>query len=231
MRGKFRLVYLDVMAGPGRCIEEDTGDEFAGSPFVALDFEFSDYIFIEADQKLNAALEQRLSGHPKSDKIKVINGDWSRLARKGDFVFDASTLVVAFIDPTGIAAVPMNAMCQLMKNPRIDLLVTIQHRLGVTWNVPQYLQSQPGTSAISKFLGHEDWRSWETHDASAFARKAIDDFCRQIHDKGFQEARHVSVPERNPLYRFAYFSRHSRGGDFWDKILKIDDKGQRELQF
>ncbi len=45
MRNKFRLVYLDVMAGPGCCKEEKTGDEFPGSPFVALDFDFSRYFF------------------------------------------------------------------------------------------------------------------------------------------------------------------------------------------
>jgi len=37
----------------------------------------------------------------------------------------------------------------------------------------------------------------------------------------------VWVPEHNPLYRFTLFTRHPRGEDFWNKILKIDEKGQR----
>jgi hypothetical protein len=50
-------------------------------------------------------------------------------ARSGKLKFSEDTLVVAFIDPTGISQVPMNAMLQLTKNKRIDLLVTIQHSL------------------------------------------------------------------------------------------------------
>jgi len=37
MRRKWRLVYLDVMAGPGLCKIKETADEFDGSPFVGSD--------------------------------------------------------------------------------------------------------------------------------------------------------------------------------------------------
>src|ERR1043165_3941689 len=50
MRSRFKLVYLDVMAGPGLCKMEDTGEEFPGSPFVALDHDFAEYILIEEDR-------------------------------------------------------------------------------------------------------------------------------------------------------------------------------------
>src|SRR6476660_1724611 len=46
MRNKWRLVYLDVMAGPGLCKMKETGEEFPGSPFVALEYDFSEYILI-----------------------------------------------------------------------------------------------------------------------------------------------------------------------------------------
>jgi hypothetical protein len=32
MRSRFKLVYLDVMTGPGLCKMEDTSEEFPGSP-------------------------------------------------------------------------------------------------------------------------------------------------------------------------------------------------------
>ncbi len=56
MRNKWRLVYLDVMAGPGRCKITKTGEEFPGSPFVALDHEFHEFILIESDPQLANAL-------------------------------------------------------------------------------------------------------------------------------------------------------------------------------
>src|SRR5205823_6441166 len=60
MRNRFKLVFLDVMAGPGLCKIEETGEEFPGSPFVALQHDFSEYIFIEADAALVDALKQRV---------------------------------------------------------------------------------------------------------------------------------------------------------------------------
>jgi three-Cys-motif partner protein len=131
MKSRFKVVYLDVMAGPGKCKIKETGEEFAGSPLVALEHDFSEYLLVEREPNLANALEQRVSGHPKAQKIKVIRDDWVKLAASGQLRFDAHTLVVAFIDPTGTSQVPMSAMKDMAQNPRIDLLVTIQHRLGV----------------------------------------------------------------------------------------------------
>src|SRR5437762_2975404 len=94
MRSKFKLVYLDVMAGPGLCKMEDTGEEFPGSPFVALDYDFSEYILIEEDAGLVEALTQRIVAHPKARKVKIIGENWVKAVNSGRLKFDNSTLVV-----------------------------------------------------------------------------------------------------------------------------------------
>lgn len=60
MRKKWRLRYLNVMAGPGRCKNTETGAEFPGSPFVALDYGFNDFLFVEQDAEMANALEERI---------------------------------------------------------------------------------------------------------------------------------------------------------------------------
>jgi three-Cys-motif partner protein len=227
MRSK--LVYLDVMAGPGLCKLEDTGEEFPGSPFVALDHDFAEYILIEEDAGLVEALKKRIASHPKARKVKVIPGSWVKVVASGRLKFDASTLVVAFVDPTGVSQIPIAAMRKLAANPKIDLLVTIQHRLGIVWNTPQYRKVKTGQTALDDFLGDQSWHAWKNKDASEFGRLAVEHFCNSLEKEGFRTTRHVSVPESNPLYRFTLFSRHPRGEDFWLKILKTDEKGQREL--
>ena len=229
MRSKFKLVYLDVMAGPGLCKMEDTGEEFPGSPFVALDHDFAEYILVEESPELAAALKQRVAAHPKSRKVKVIDKNWVEVVEAGQLKFDASTLVVAFVDPTGISQVPIAAMRKLAASPKIDLLVTIQHRLGIVWNTPQYRRSTSGQTALDEFLGEQNWRDWQDRDASEFGRLAVDRYCKKLQEEGFINTQHVSVPKDNPLYRFTLFSRHPRGEDFWLKVLKIDETGQREL--
>lgn len=230
MRNKFRLVYLDVMAGPGRCKIEETNEEFPGSPLVALDHDFAEYIFIEEEPELVKALTQRVSNHPKAKKIKIIAENWIKVIESGRLKFDASTLVVAFVDPTGISQVPMSAMKNLASYPRIDLLVTIQYRLGIVWNAPQYLKAKNNQTALDNFLDDQSWREWESKDAGEFGRRAVEHFCNKFQkENGFIGTRHVSIPEDNPLYRFTLFSRHPLGESFWLKILKTDEKGQREL--
>jgi three-Cys-motif partner protein len=230
MQNKFKLVYLDVMAGPGRCKIEGTNEEFPGSPLIALDHDFAEYIFIEDEAELAGALKQRIANHPKAHKVKIIPGNWIEVVETGRLKFDASTLVVAFVDPTGISQVPLSAMKTLAKSPRIDLLVTIQHRLGIVWNAPQYRKSKNGQTALDNFLGDQGWREWESQEAGEFGRLAVEHFCDKFQKgEGFIGTRHVSIPENNPLYRFTLFSRHPLGESFWLKILKTDEKGQRQL--
>lgn len=147
----------------------------------------------------------------------------------GKLKFKDGTLVVAFVDPTGISQIPMKAMLKLTENTRIDLLVTIQYRLGITWNVPQYKRSEHENTALDAFLDSGEWRNWNYRDESEFAELAIDAFSKRIEQVGFRSVRHISVPSVKPLYRFTLFSRHPLAEEFWNKILKIDETGQREL--
>ncbi len=228
MRNKFRLVYIDVMAGPGICKIKGTGEEFPGSPFIALEHDFAEYLLIEADPDLADILRKRVARHPKAARVKVITENWGNLAEAGGLCFDQKNLVVAFVDPTGISQIPMSAMRALARSPRIDLLVTIQYRLGIVWNAPQYFKTENET-VLDAFLDLRDWREWNWRDASDFGRLTINRFSKNMAKEGFIGARHVSVPEDNPLYRFTLFSRHPKGEEFWNKILLIDEQGQREL--
>jgi three-Cys-motif partner protein len=230
MHNKFKLVYVDVMAGPGLCKMEDSGEEFPGSPLIALEQDFSEYVLIEEDPILVQALQTRIAAHPKANKVRVIDRNWIGVVEAGQLKFDASTLVVAFVDPTGVSQIPLAAMRNLAVSPRIDILVTIQHRLGIVWNTPQYRKAKNGQTALDEFLEDQIWHNWDDKDASEFGRLAVDHFCNKFQKEGFIGTRHVSVPEANPLYRFTLFSRHRRGEDFWLKILKTDEKGQREFQ-
>ncbi len=225
------VVYLDVMAGPGRCREDETSEEFDGSPLIALNHDFATYYFVEEHPEGFAALQKRLRNHPKWDRIHLFNESWIDLVARGELQFDARTLVVAFIDPTGISALPMSAMQSLMRNPHIDLLVTIQYALGIVLNAPHYARSESEDTVLDHFLGSTEWRQWQWKDSSELGRKAVEAFCAKIEASGFKGARSISVPENRPLYRFVFFSRHVLGAKLWNEILKIDEKGQRELKF
>lgn len=225
------VVFLDAMAGPGRCIEEKSGEEFDGSPFVALDQDFSAYWFIEEDAGLFAALETRLANHPKRDRIVLKNESWTTLALSGAFPFDVSTLVLAFVDPTGISQMPWPAVKALLRLPRVDVIATIQYRLAIVWNAPQFKRATSKTTVLDKFLDSPAWRDWPNRDATEFGQMAIDAFISKVGEEGFKTSRQIPVGEGQALYRLALFSRHPLADKFWQETLKIDKEGQRDFGF
>ncbi len=62
------LTYIDLFAGPGRCIIKSVQDEFDGSPLLMLQHKFSHYIFVEQDKKIMEALQRRCASSPKNSK-------------------------------------------------------------------------------------------------------------------------------------------------------------------
>jgi len=52
--------YLELFAGPGRCYDVDSWYEVDGCPLVAAASTFTRLAFVEYDQELAGALEQRL---------------------------------------------------------------------------------------------------------------------------------------------------------------------------
>ena len=47
MRRKLALTFVDLYAGPGRCLINTTKRDVEGSPVLALQHEFSQYTFVE----------------------------------------------------------------------------------------------------------------------------------------------------------------------------------------
>ena len=233
LRKKFPggVVYLDAMAGPGLCIEEKTKAEFPGSPFVALDYPFSEYWLVEEDPELYAALKTRISNHPKEARIKLKNQNWTDLVTSGALKFGADTLVIAFVDPTGISQMPWSAVQALLHLPRVDVLATIQYRLGIVWNAKQYKRAKSMDTALDRFLDSSRWREWQDRDATEFGQMAIDAFISKVGDEGFKTGRQIPVGEDQALYRLALFSRHPLADKFWKETVKVDKEGQPDFGF
>src|SRR5438128_1264177 len=132
MRGKWHRIYLDLMAGPGRCQIRESGEIAPGSPFVALERDFDEYRFYEADPQLADALRQRVAGHSKADRCDVAEANWIEEVTSSGFRLPPCSLTLAFVDPTGISQVPWTAVRALAhSSSHIDIMFTIQHALGI----------------------------------------------------------------------------------------------------
>src|SRR6185436_1909607 len=135
----------------------------------------------------------------------------------------AGSLTFAFIDPTGIGHAPFSLIETLRRKTRCDLLINIQHGMGIKMNVHQYTPDAGEESALTQFLGHDGWKKLPRHNAKEFFICVLDLYKQQLDRLGFSfTGREVLISNRQGtgLYLLLFASGHPRGQQFWNKSLK-----------
>src|ERR1700687_997500 len=116
-----QLVYIDLLAGPGRDIFTETNEEFDGSPLIALAVKPKfDHLYLADKSSRNiGALEARISPQERN-RVTVMRGDCNVLIDEVLKEISTRTLGLAFVDPQGFE-VDFDTLAKLAKR-RIDLL-------------------------------------------------------------------------------------------------------------
>lgn len=214
-------VYLELFSGPGKCFIRDTAEEDSGSPLKVIEHEFTKFIFTEKSVPAAEALADRLDSFTNSSSSEIWCGDCAE-AIKQIHIPDRS-LTFAFIDPTGIAHAPFALIETLRKKTRCDLLINVQHGMGIKMNVHQYTPDAGEESALTQFLGNDSWKKLARHNAKEFFIGVLDLYKQQLEKLriGFI-GREVLVSNRQGtgLYLLLFASGHPRGKEFWEKSLK-----------
>jgi len=234
MRTKWqgKLYYVDLFAGPGRCLIAATNEEFDGSPLIALKFGFAKYFFIESDAESYGALSARVKSRAPEANVKLIPGDCN--AKINEIAAVPGSLGIAFIDPTGIAPITFDTVRKLTANRKIDLIINFHEGMGIRMNVHQYTRTEQ--NALKSFVGSD-----RAIQKSRLAPTSIDQVCREIASEYSENLRHLGYQvvdgDRIPiktdknalLYYLLFASKDPRGNDFWRKISLIDPHGQRKF--
>jgi three-Cys-motif partner protein len=210
MKNKWPVrVYYELFSGPGRCLIRDSNHEAEGSPLQVLKHEFTRFIFTEMNVALAEALRDRLAGHPKAHLCEIWCGDCSEAIDKVSIPRGALTFT--FIDPTGIGHAPFSLIERMNRKTRFDLLINIQHGMGIKMNMHQYHPDADEQSALTKFLGNEEWKKLPTDNPRNFFLGVLDLYKQRLGSLGF-------VAGGREVLIFA--SKSPRAQDFWDKSLK-----------
>lgn len=215
-------VYLELFSGPGRCVIRKTGKEDVGSPLKVIEKEFTKFIFTEMSVPAAEALAQRLENFDNAANAEIWCGDCADAVKK--LKIPANSLTLAFIDPTGIGHAPFSLIETLhQKTPRCDLLINIQHGMGIKMNIHQYTPDADEQSALTKFLGNDSWKKLPRHNARDFFRGVLELYKEQLDKLGFSfVGREVLITNdhNTPLYLLLYASKHPKGKEFWNKAMK-----------
>jgi three-Cys-motif partner protein len=228
-----KLSYVDLFAGPGRSILRETREEVDGSPFVALKCNFARYVFVDVPEVL-ATLSGRLSGHAKSSRISLIEGDCNAVIDAVRMASPANHLTLAFIDPQGLQ-IQFQTIQHLVKNRKVDLLMTIQLGMAIRMNLPLYTRAEGAT--LSAFLGTNCWRKdvEAGGSTSQITRKVLNRYIGELHGLGYDTVQDREIEVRSDqnnllLYFMVLASRHRLGAKFWREATQIQRSGQRLLK-
>ena len=229
-------VFVDLLAGPGRCIDDENGDEFDGSPLLAINCAepFSRIVLIEQAPELCDALRQRAGR-----KACVIPGDCNNpdVIQKVRAEFTPKTLGLAFVDNLGLD-VPLVTLAQLTEAVRIDLVITFQ--IGdLTRNLENVLDGWESEDRWTAFFGSANWLDVvnggraRNESPSEIATRLMNFYGDRLGAIGYPHITHSHQFMRNSrnvaLYRLLLASKHQRAVEFFQKIAQIEPGGQRRL--
>jgi three-Cys-motif partner protein len=230
-----RLYYVDLFAGPGRCRVRGSGEEFDGSPLIALtEFEFEKYYFFESDPACFQALEERVKSRApnKLDRVRMALGDCNDTIEQASMTREG--LGVAFIDPTGIAPISFETVTRLTNQRQLDLIINFSEGMGIRMNLHQYAETD--TNALSRFIGSQRWKARRQQSSTSFNQlctEIANEYLANLGALGYIAVNSdwiaVKTDQNSLLYYLVFASKNPKGNDFWRKIKQIGPHGQREL--
>jgi three-Cys-motif partner protein len=223
MRKWDQRVYIDLFAGPGKCFEREPSSLFfPGSPLIALDFPFTQHVYVESDHLAADALRQRAPGS-STRRVTVIEDDCNSAVPTILGLLPARGLFLAFIDPTNWQ-IRYDTVAELTAGRPMDLIVTFM--VGEMKRVPP----KAVAAALDAFFGTNEWRTLKRRMQVDF----VELYRAQLAKLGYisRAPRHdlvVTNTKNLPLYQLCFFSKHAKGYELWDNVTAIDEKGQRRL--
>lgn len=227
-RWKGNLYYLDLFCGPGRSLLRGSGKEADGSPLIALRYNFAGYFFVDIMAENIKALQQRCKGRSNSDKAKFVSEDSNKTVMTVRKQIPEYSLSVAFIDPFGLGF-DFSSYVKLTEGRKVDLIINFPLGTAIKRN---WKKSTSERSRLNDFLGGDNWRPIKGTVAFHF----INYFRKNLEKIGYKEfvsplSDVVIKTKKNkvPLYYLLFASKHKRGNEFWNKIMKYGPNGQKTL--
>jgi three-Cys-motif partner protein len=237
--------YVDLLAGPGKNQDRDTGRILLGSPLLALTtlHPFTNYFFVDLEEEHTQALRQRCGASPNCQRVDIRTGDCNDLV--DDIVArirqeDWRSLNLAFLDPEGME-LRWETVAKLATVRRMDLIINYPQG-GLNRAMHKAFETE-GQTSVDNFFGDRQWRviyqEWQTKRNLGIHRQLIDCYKDKLRGLGYEEVFRDdqvgdeplmrNAKKRAPLYRLLFASKHPLGHEFWQRITHRDVYGQARL--
>jgi three-Cys-motif partner protein len=257
MRDKpFRAIrYIDLFAGPGKCLIEESGEIRLGSALLALQLPhlFSEYVFVDANADNIHALRTRCAslagqttlGFQVGDSNELVTGIVARINQEDAMFVQGkwSSLNLCFLDPEGLE-LEWATVASLASVAKMDLIIHYSQS-GLTRNMEQ-MASRDEETRIDRFFGDSEWRRiyssgrQKGQGNNRIHRDLIDYYRAKLQGLGYVEIRDETAfsdseplirnrTRNTPLYRLLFASKSDLGTKFWSAVTRTGSSGQQRL--
>lgn len=221
--------YIDLFAGPGKCILATSKEEIDGSPLIALKVEhpFTKYIFVEKEKALLDALRDRVGRLNLKITPTYLVGDCNSMIGEIKRNVPRNALSFAFVDPTGLQ-IAWDSVEDLVAGRKVDILFTFMYDLGIKRNIGNLLDHTD--TKIDRFLPPGlDWREYHLKcgmKPSETAKAMLEHYTVSLYKLGYKkistEQDLIRVKNRRGryLYSLLFASKHDLGIKFWREDIK-----------
>ena len=234
--------YIDLFAGPGKCVDRNTGAVYLGSPLLALSarYPFTGYFFVDHDPENISALRQRCRVSPSHTRIQFGVDDANHVVHEiVRQLQGVPSLNLAFLDPDRLE-LQWDTVAALAQLDRLDFIIHYS-QMGLSRAMPNVFRSETLTN-VDFFFGDTEWRTiytkYRRHEEQFLHRQLMDHYKSKLSRLGYKETLRddeVGVEplmrnEKNaPLYRLLFASKHPLGHEFWQKVVGRNVHGQRRM--
>ncbi len=227
-----RRLYLDLFSGPGYSRVRDTSRVVLGSPMIALSLPdlFDGYVFAEENPSSLDALRARVARLEKQPPVTYIPGDVNAAINRILEVISGGpsdkTLAFCFLDPYKLN-IHFETVRMIADGRAVDFLILLALYVDANRNVQSYVQNNNPT--IDLFLGDRSWRArWGAAERAgdSIVTFLANEYSSRMEQIGYlpmaiEEMVKVRTHNKHlPLYYLAFFSRHSKGLQFWREVRK-----------
>jgi three-Cys-motif partner protein len=236
---KHGLEYLELYSGPGRLLNERSGEEQPGSPLQALAVAkpFSRYVFSDFSEDCVEALSARVRDRPH---VSVLPGDANSPAHleRVAGLLNPKALLIAYLDPARPQDLHWKTVEYLANHfGFIDLIINLPVNSLMRSILGAYRGGGSGPGTAGRFLNHPrphvllHWaRNGKLINGGTIA-SIREHYDEQLMGLGFKKParRTIEFPADNPYYDVLLVSRHERARELWDKTNPEPEDPQMSL--
>jgi len=236
-----KRAYIDLFAGPGKCIIRESREIVSGSTLLALEqtVPFSLVVSVDINSNAISALEKRAGGYKSETRLKTFQADCNLIADWIRQEVDLSYLTLVLIDPTSMQ-IKFSTINELTEDLRMDLII----------NYPlqainrSYKDAMGGNDEVfNDYFGTDEWKGIILKQKSPhnIATRLLPLYKKQLAKIGYIHTDDLNVlssfqsdeilvkgPRNIPLYYLFLASKDPLGNKLWQEIKKIrpDRQGQ-----